>query len=38
MGAYGAALRARDTWLHAGDGRFAGLEALATSDGLRQAT
>ncbi len=33
MGAFGAALRARDTWLQEGDGRFPGLEALATADG-----
>ena len=39
MGAYGAALRARDTWLSNGVGpsRFVGLEALAQRIRLRQA-
>jgi predicted CoA-substrate-specific enzyme activase len=32
MGAYGAALRARDTWLNEGDGQFPGLEGLAQVD------
>ena len=36
MGAYGAALRARDAWLENGTGRFAGLETLTEAAGYNK--